>query len=254
LEDSSNLIEMFENDKYSKIYNVFSDLAKSDSNQELKTALATIRKHSPESGKVIAKHIYIDTLTGNVGNRFAWINFLKKHSRDGIHLAGDLNSFRHLNNTQGHDVGDQAIKTFFNISTKISRKFGGKQFRPHGDESKLWFPTPERAQGYIEELKKALNEQEKIGGQHKISVAMGQGYTPEHAEKALMSAKDLLGPLVGDKRQRFNPPGQEETVFFSLLHEHPPMDWRPAVDFEPRQKSETIDTNGLKLANPLKSS
>lgn len=132
---------------------------------------------------------------------------------------------------------------------------GGKHSEFGGDEGRLHFPSEDRALGFAKELKEKLAQNPKIAGKHQASVSIGIGHSPDHAEKALISAKDQLGPLVEGKRQKIAPPGQEPTVWHSLLHEPKPANWSPAA---PQSKlphegdDKGLDTNGLKFSNPMK--
>lgn len=139
--------------------------------------------------------------------------------------------------------------------------FGGKLFRIGGDEARLHFPTQERANGFVKEIRQRLAQSPSIKSPdgkdtgHIVSASIGMGYTPEHAEQALIHAKERLGPLVQGKRQKYKAPGQEETVAHSLLHESPPPHWRPSTGKLPTLPHETptsVTEPGLQLQNPLK--
>lgn len=242
-----------DSNKYSKLRENLETLAKAD--MSLSEALALARKHNPEAGKILAGHIYKDRLVPKVGNRFAYEDFLKRHGNSGVHLSMDANSFGAINKEHGFETGDEAIKQLFNTASDVSRKYGLKLFRVGGDEGRLHASSPERANAFLKEFKDKLAKNPKIAGQHQISASIGVGYNPEHAERALIQAKDKLGPLVNGKRNKINKPGEEETVFHSLLHESPPANWHPSVGKVPpmpHEENTSTTPSALKLNNPLK--
>lgn len=242
---------MFNNDDFSNFYSILEDLSKAD--LSLSNALSEMKKVSPSASKAIAKHLYIDTLTNCVGNLFAYNDFLTRNNNTAIHISLDFNGLKNINDEHGHIVGDQAIKQGFKIISEVSRKYGLKAFRTGGDESRLHAPTTERANGFVKELTQRLEASPKIAGQHRLSVSIGLGYSPEHAEKALIKAKDQLGPLVDGKRQKINKPGEEKTVYHSLLNESPPDNWKPfSGKIQPVQNEAPSVDSPLKLNNPLK--
>lgn len=243
---------MFFDNEYQKLYETFEELSKVDLN--VGQALKAAKKASPEAAKVLARHIYLDQLTGNVGNAFAYKDFLSRNQNNGVHVSLDANGFGAINKEHGFEKGNEAIKHLFGAVSEASRQVHGKAFRPGGDEGRLHFSTQEKAEGFVKLLKEKLNALPHVPGtNHKLSVSVGLGYSPEHAEKALTLAKDQLGPLVNGKRQKINLPGSEPTVHHSLLHESPPENWRPAVGkvTPPHEVHVTVPDQGLKLHNPL---
>lgn len=240
---------MFQDDKYQKIHKNLKDLRKVD--MGLMEALKIARAHNPDAGNALARHIFLDTLVPRVGNSFAYKDFLSRHNNSGVHLSLDANSFGAINKEHGFEAGNEAIKQLFNTVSDVSRKYGLKAFRVGGDEGRLHASTPERAHGFINELKERLDSAPHLDGtDHRLSVSVGLGYTPEHAEQALMRAKDQLGPLELGKRKKMWAPGKEPTVAHSLLHESPPPHWRPSTASVPAAAQEPI--SALKISNPLK--
>ncbi len=245
---------MFDDEKYAKLVERLEDLAKGD--MGLMDALGITRQHNPAAGKVLARHLFTDTMVPKVGNAFAYKDFLSRNRDNGIHLSLDANGFGSINKEHGFETGNEAIKHLFNTVSDVSRKYGLKAFRVGGDEGRLHAPTPARAEGFIKELKdKLANSPNVAGTDHKMSVSIGLGYSPEHAEQALMHAKDQLGPLVNGKRMKTFPAGKEPTVSHSLLHENPPNTWRPHTGNMaplPHEEVKETATPGLKLHNPMK--
>jgi diguanylate cyclase (GGDEF)-like protein len=245
---------MFDDDKYIKIFDSLETLIKADTS--LEDALRAVRRTYPKEGSVLARHLYVDSMTGKVGNKKAYSDFLSRHGNSGIHLSLDANGFGSINKEYGHSKGDEAIKQLFSTISDVSRKYSLKAFRTGGDEGRLHAPTPERANGFIKELKDRLEKAPALPGtKHKLSVSVGIGYTPDHAEKALIEAKNQLGPMIEGSRKKAQPPGAEPTVFHSLLHEAPPENWRPSsgkIPQMPHEEEQGVVPSKLKIANPLK--
>ncbi len=245
---------MFDNDNYNNLFQTIEGLAKVD--MSIADALRVTRQHNPTAGKVLARHMYTDAMVPKIGNSFAYRDFLTRNRSTGVHLSLDANGFGSINKEHGFETGNEAIKTLFNTVSDVSRKYGLKAFRVGGDEGRLHAPTPERAQGFIKELKEKLSGAPNLPGtNHKLSVSVGMGYSPEHAEQALLYAKDQLGPLVNGKRMKNNALGAEPTVAHSLLHEQPPQEWRPhtgTFTALPHEQVKETNSPGLKMNNPLK--
>jgi GGDEF domain-containing protein len=180
----------------------------------LQEALKAIRTTHPEHAKTIARHVYADSMIPSMGNKKAYREFLQK-PRKGVFVHADLNDFGQINKLHGDQKGDQAIKTFGNIASQTSRKFGGKAHRPGGDEFKFYFDKPEQALGFSRELQDSLGKLPKVGGTHNIAASLGMGANPEHAEQSLIQAKGKLGPTVGGKRQNLHSVGNAPTVVHS---------------------------------------
>lgn len=242
-------MSMFNDDSYSNNYKIFEVLTKSDI--KLAKALGIAKREDSKAGKVLANHIYRDTMCPKIGNMFAYKDFLARHFNSGIHISLDGNGISSINKEYGFEAGNEAIKTLFNIISGISRKYGLKAFRVGGDEGRLHAPTPERANGFLKELKQKLESSPALSGtNHKISVAIGMGYSPDHAEQSLIKAKDKLGPLVSGKRVKEFKPGEEPVVIYSALEESPPPGWRPSTNIH--HEEEPVIPSALKLNNPLK--
>lgn len=259
---------MFDDDIYNNIINNIKELAKADLSLEDAFGIINHPDSSIEdrkkAGKVFERHIYFDTLIPKVGNLKAYKDFLSRNKDTGVHLSMDANSFGAINKEHGFDAGNAAISQMFNGISDISRKHGLKFFRVGGDEGRLHAPTQEKANAFIKDMKAHLdgaptvrfqNEAgQEVDTKHKVSVSVGVGYSPEHAEKALIHAKNNLGPLGSDgHRIKHNLPGQEKTVVHSLLHEPPPPHWRPSTaTAKPMPVESAAPAPGLKYSNPLK--
>jgi GGDEF domain-containing protein len=230
---------------------LFDELVKVDSS--LGEALRAFRAAGlHDQAALVARHLFQDSLVPKMGNQLAYKDFLSRHQNDGVHAHVDLNDFGQVNKVHGEKMGDHAIQQFGSAASECSRQFGGKSFRNHGDEFKFWFPRPEQAHGFARELRTRLEQIPKIGGTHNVAAAIGIGFDPDHAEKALITAKGQLGPMGPDgKRQNAHSVGDAPTVMHSLTHEKPPEGWKPGLGAPTQGKSPSHVPPGLKLHNPL---
>jgi diguanylate cyclase (GGDEF)-like protein len=146
----------------------------------------------PAHAKTLRHHAFMDPMTGVIGNKFAYSDFLNRHGNDGVHIALDGNDFKSVNDKFGHGVGDRAIKSFgFTLREAMDEaaEGEGKLFRTGGDEFTAHVPTHEHAARFARILRNKLDALPAIGGDHKLSMSLGFGPTPEHADKALYEAK-----------------------------------------------------------------
>jgi len=237
------------------ILKLFDDLKKMD--PTLSQALANIRagRATPQDADVVSRGLYTDTMIPRIGNKYAYNDHVSRHANDGIHTHLDLNDFRQINKQHGQQHGDAAIKQFGNIAADVSRMFGGKMHRRGGDEFSAWFHRPEAAHGFARELRNRLEKTPKVAGTHNLAASIGIGYTPEHAEKALLEAKKQLGSTDPTTGQRVNvhSVGNAPTVIHSLTHEQPPENWKPSKGQAPGQAKElpSLAPAGLQFNNPL---
>ncbi|MDO5146495.1 MAG: diguanylate cyclase [Eubacteriales bacterium] len=131
-----------------------------------------------------------DQLTGLM-NRSALEKGLKTHleesSQDGVYLLLDLDNFKQVNDTFGHQSGDDLLVEFARALDREFRKTDYKA-RLGGDEFVVFLPN---AMGE-EELKKKLSTfiqeiQKEIFGQYtdcNVSVSIGAAYTSQRANTA----------------------------------------------------------------------
>jgi GGDEF domain-containing protein len=243
---------IFKDDTYQKMFLVVEELLKVDTT--LADTLHNARDLAPSHEKVKDPNLLKDSLIPEVGNLLSFNMFNNTHGHNGIHGVIDINGLKHINNEFGRKTGDQALKQFYAISVPLIKKYSGKQWRTAGDETRVHFSTPEKAEGFAKELREELKKSPKIGGNHQISASIGLGYFSKHADKALSMAKEQLGPMVDGKQQKINQPGSEETIDHSLLNETPPEHWRPSVELPSltHEEPKPILDTGLKVHNPIK--
>ena len=128
-----------------------------------------------------------------LGNKKAYQDFLSR-PRAGVHVMADANGFKGINDTYGHAAGDEAIKQMGGafrsaIDEAVGRK-KAKAFRVGGDEFHAHFPDQESASRFARTLRGKLEAIAPVGGTHQLSMSLGMGHTPEHADKALYHAKE----------------------------------------------------------------
>lgn len=180
-----------------KMESAFLELQKADPSK-LTDTFAKLRElvaagHlDPEHERILATHIYKDAMIPEIGNKFAYTDFLSR-PRDGIHVIMDGNDFKSVNDKYGHHVGDEAIKSMGRaLRAAMDESTGdehGKLFRMGGDEFAAHFPSHEHAAKFARLAQKKLGEIEPIAGSHRLSMGFGIGHTPEHADQALYEAK-----------------------------------------------------------------
>lgn len=166
---------------------------------ELAAALGHVRAAVKTGGmpaealKTLTRQIFTDSMVPQMGNKKAYYDFLAR-PRKGVHIHLDGNDFGAINKVHGFDVGNQAIVHFGKaireaIDESVGRKHA-KSFRVGGDEFRVHVPSHEHAAAFARALRGKLEAVPAIGGTHKLSVSMGFGHEPDHAEFALIDAKN----------------------------------------------------------------
>lgn len=133
-----------------------------------------------------------------------------------VEATSDLNALTAINNTWGHDIGDDIIARIGKIAKAEVEKVGGRAFRQGGDEFTYWFPTEEAARSALDAIDKAVPEEVfTIGGVKRkgFTVSYGIGDTRAAVEAELHTDKARridLGqrPVVRDQM-----PGSIQTLF-----------------------------------------
>ncbi len=158
----------------------------------------------PHHAEALRQHAFKDPMTGHVmGNKFAYTDFLNRNgnNHEGVHMVMDGNDFKSVNDKFGHETGDQGIKAMGKAMREaMDEAVGsdkGKLFRTGGDEFAAHVPTHEHAAAFARALRSKLEAIQPIQGTHKLSMGIGMGHTPGHADKALYEAK----------KQKYDPEG-----------------------------------------------
>lgn len=170
-----------------------------------------------------------------MGNKYAFGRFRAKN-KPGVYISGDLTDFKAVNDTHGHDAGDEAIKAMGQAFRNAASRVGTiKSWRPGGDETAFYAPTYEDALTFVRHARSELDKLTPVNGVHKISGTFGIGHNFETADKALYEAKK--GKIDKHTGMRAFPvgkvphlahslyPGQEGPV--SLHHEDVPAQHLP---------------------------
>jgi diguanylate cyclase (GGDEF)-like protein len=162
----------------------------------------------PDALQTLTRHLFQDSMMPvPCGNKAAYKDFLSR-PKPGVHVHLDLNQFKSVNESFGHETGNQAIMSAGKairsaLDESVGRK-NAKLFRTGGDEFIAHVPTHEHAARLARALRAKLEAIPAIGGTHHLSTSMGWGPTPEHAESALMDAK-------AEKNAKNYAPGQAKT-------------------------------------------
>jgi len=153
---------------------------------------------SADVERAYRQHIYGDAMVSGVGNKYAYTQF-RNQNKPGVWLSMDANSFKHVNDSHGHEAGDHAIKAVGGAIKNAAAVVGtGKVFRPGGDEFAAYFPSHEEASRFMRHATTHLDAVPPVAGTHKLSMSFGVGADFPTADKALLLAKEQKkDPLSG---------------------------------------------------------
>jgi GGDEF domain-containing protein len=214
-----------EDERLVKMAKVFEKLSKTA--PEVRQAMSGMRDAvkaghiKPEHADAIRRGLFTDRLTGGkVGNFAAYedhLEGLKNQKDQGVHVHMDANDFGSINKLHGKMVGDEAIRQLVGAQREAIDKHVGRKhaklFRVGGDETVAHFKTKEHAAAFLRGVRENLDAKVPVGGTHRLSLSVGMGHTPEHAEQALINAK------TEKKRQNYQV-GQAGHRAHSLLPGH----------------------------------
>lgn len=173
------------------------------SDEELRGELSKLREAgNAKAADVISRGLYGDDLTPG-GNKKAYREFLKQN-REGHYVAADLNDFKAVNDTFGHEAGDKAISSAGGVFSEASRAAKGKMFRPGGDEFVFHFEKPEQAQQFLDASREGFGKLPPVSGNHRLSFSAGasKGSGQEGVKAAdfeAMKAKALKREKYGER-------------------------------------------------------
>lgn len=161
----------------------------------------------PKVLKALTGEIFTDSMVKRMGNKKAYADFLSR-PKQGVHIRMDGNDFGQINKTHGFETGNQAIAAMGNaIREAMDETTGAKQgktFRIGGDEFHAFVPSHEHAALFARSVRNKLEQVPAVGGTHNLSLSIGMGHTPDHAELAMINAK-------GAKKAAGYQPGQAKT-------------------------------------------
>lgn len=170
--------------------------------------------------KALQREMFTDSMVPGVGNKKSYADFLSR-PKNGVYIHMDGNDFGQINKKHGFETGNKAIGAFGNaMRSAMDETVGraqGKLHRAGGDEFMAFVPTHEDAAHFAAKLREKLDAVPPLGGTHKLSVSMGFGHTPDHAEHALINAKGAKkasGAAPGEAKSfaHSNVPGFEGPV------------------------------------------
>jgi hypothetical protein len=230
------------NEEYFELYKQLEKLTKADPSLPI--------YNSPKEPE-LPDYIEKDSQFGHLGNRFSYKKFISFNPDAGIHISIDGNSIGALSSRHGHLMGNEAIRFIFESISDLAKTHRLHAFRTSGDKAKVIAKTPEQGVQFVKELEQIIDSSPVLAGtEHKVTVAVGIGYTPIQSEEALAEAKDILGDMVNSSRVKKFQLGKEPYVYVSKLHNAPPDSWKPLN--ATKNFSEAIVPRGLKLQHPLK--
>ncbi len=190
--------------------------------QDLEDALQHIRLGvaqgilHPDVERMVTKAAMEDSMVDGVGSKYAWKKFHAKQ-KPGVYLSMDGNDFKSVNDTHGHQAGDDAITAMGGALRAAADKTGmGKLFRTGGDEFAAHFPTHQDATTFIRHAREHLDQLAPVKGTHKLTLSFGIGNDYHTADKvALQKAKESkTDPISGG---RAFPPGQAPHFAYSAV-------------------------------------
>jgi len=126
----------------------------------------------------------------------------KRDKQDYAIIFFDIDHFKEVNDTYGHDAGDVILKTFTSLLIKLTRdtdiigRYGGEEFI-----ALLNFQNPEELYKYISRIKSVVSHNKFIYKEQKIDIKFSAGVeirsncindqdTLEKADKLLYNAKN----------------------------------------------------------------
>lgn len=169
--------------------------------------------HLPKTAlQSMTRALFTDTLVPKMGNVKAYGDFLSRPRTGGVHVRIDGNDFGQINKIHSFEHGNKAITAMGGaIREALDETVGskhGKSFRIGGDEFHLFVPSHEHAANFARAVRAKLEKIPPVGGTHALSISMGWGHNPDHAEQALIKAKTA-------KKQANYPHGQAKTHAYS---------------------------------------
>lgn len=163
--------------------------------------------------QTLKDHAQTDPLTGLYNRRYLFEAGSTLHAtanRSGFELCAillDIDHFKNVNDTYGHEAGDQVIKMLaetlkehFRRKTDIVARFGGEEFCVISS-----FESKETLPQFLEELRVAIQSFTIAYGHHKISVTASIGATTARNvpfEEMVKAADDLLYQAKNSGRNR----------------------------------------------------
>ena len=132
----------------------------------------------------------------------------------------DLNGFKNYNDTFGHPAGDVLLARLGNALTRVVESFGGRAYRPGGDEFCVIAPDASQRSLVESAVSDALCE---TGKGFAISTAFGSALIPNDAINATEAMRVADIAMYAQKNSERTTAGRQSTdVLLSALTEHHP--------------------------------
>ena len=164
--------------------------------------------------ETVRRHMYEDTMIPGMGNHKSLLEHKERAPHGGVYGYADLNGLKAANEALGHHGGDQLIRGAGEaLRRAINVTVGSavaKAWHPHGDELVFHAKTPEHAHQILRQWRSEMESVAPIGGTHKLSVSVGLGHTPDHADQAMAHAKTAKLQAIKDSGQ--NPENRTAAV------------------------------------------
>jgi two-component system, cell cycle response regulator len=166
-----------------------------------------------------------DALTG-LGNRRMLLADLNRQAQtvSSAHplllVLLDLNGFKNYNDTFGHPAGDALLARLANALTHAVESFGGRAYRPGGDEFCVIAPDASQQSTVESAVSDALCE---TGKGFAISTAFGSAVIPNDATNATEAMRVADTAMYAQKNSDRTTAGRQSTdVLLSALSEQHP--------------------------------
>lgn len=153
----------------------------------------------PKHEKVLTQHLFEDHMVPGIGNKKAFAQHISQN-KPGTYGSVDLNNFKHINDTHGHPVGDEAIKNIGGALKSAADKTGNiKLHRIGGDEFAVHAPDEGTMHQFIRHARSHMDSMPAIKGVHRPSFSIGLGKDYQTADNALLEAKKQKVDPVSQK-------------------------------------------------------
>ena len=174
----------------------------------LSIALADRVKISLEKTRIVEKEAKTDVITGLLNRRaYSEISYIEyqrllRHHRTLTVIVFDVDHFKRVNDTYGHDAGDYILKSVGSIVKEVIREYD-YAFRMGGDEFLLLLPETNEKQASVlaERIRTRIENKKLVDENRKFSVTASFGISQnrkidtsienlvKRADKALYKAK-----------------------------------------------------------------
>ncbi|WP_299662894.1 sensor domain-containing diguanylate cyclase [uncultured Psychromonas sp.] len=191
----SNIVENICFDGSKRFFNIYDNLIEWEGEPAVQVVLEDVTD-KVEYERALAYRASHDQLTDlyNRSSIYDWLGTHYNTSTDITCMLIDIDDFKKVNDTYGHQMGDQVIKTLAGIIKKIVQKFNGVVGRWGGEEFIAFIPnisnpkTAEMAESIRVAFNRVKYQQDTVS--FNASVSIGISSTCE--DEADLSIDDLI--------------------------------------------------------------